>query len=59
MVIPLLAKGFSPPLIEANAELTGISMCHICTLWLPLKPPLKPLYGINLPPPAESQLVEI
>jgi hypothetical protein len=30
----LLAKGFSPPLIEANAELTGILVCHICTLWL-------------------------
>jgi len=25
---------FSPPLIEANAELTGISTCHNCTLWL-------------------------
>ena len=22
------------PLIEANAELTIISVCHICTLWL-------------------------
>src|ERR1700723_1396797 len=25
-MVPLLVKGFSPPLIEANAELTGISI---------------------------------
>jgi len=31
--IPLLAKGSLPPLIAANAELTGISACHVCTLW--------------------------
>jgi hypothetical protein len=32
--VPLLAKGSSPPLIEANAELTGISACHT----VPIRP---------------------
>ena len=44
--IPLLAKGSSPPIIEAFAELTSISACHVCTWWLPLKPPLHNAKGI-------------